>query len=116
MIVRDLNDDQLVEAYGTGYKQLYPFAGEDFADWGVAKWVIPPAGETEPHSHDEREMFILLSGAGEMLVGEERRMVAAPCAVLLPELVTHQLLNASQTESLAFLSVYWPPEMGALEL
>jgi methionyl-tRNA synthetase len=116
MIVRDLSNDQLVDAHGIQSQQLYPFAGEDFADWGVARYVIPPAGETEPHSHDEREMFIVLQGAGTMRIGEAQQTLTAPCAVLLPECTTHQLRNASGEESLTFLSVYWPPEMGELEL
>lgn len=117
MLIRDLSDDQLTDAYGIRYQQVYPFGGDELADWGLGRAVIEPGGETEPHGHhEEHELFVILRGSGVMIIGSEERPVTAQCAVLIPNGEQHQLKNASTTEPLVFLSVYWPPSMGPIDL
>ncbi|WP_441248089.1 cupin domain-containing protein [Kitasatospora sp. McL0602] len=117
MIVRDLSDSQLTDEYGIRYQQVYPFGGDHLADWGVGRAVVAPGGETEPHEHhEEHEVFIILQGSGVMVIGSEERAVAAQSAVLIPNGERHQLRNASATEQLVFMSVYWPPTMGRIDL
>ncbi|MBT2383466.1 cupin domain-containing protein [Streptomyces sp. ISL-11] len=117
MIVRDMSDSRLTDAYGIRYQQVYPHGGEDLADWGLGRAVVPPGGETEPHDHhEEHEAFVLISGSGLMVIDDETRPVTAPSAVLIPNGSRHQLKNASATEPLVFLSLYWPPSMGPVDL
>jgi mannose-6-phosphate isomerase-like protein (cupin superfamily) len=116
MLIKPFDDSQLVDAYGIKYHQLYPAGGDHLADWGFGRAVIEPGGRTDPHQHTENEVFIILGGAGEMVIGEESSPIAAGEFVLIPADREHQLRNGSATESLEFLSIYWPLGLGALDL
>ncbi|MFB6556272.1 cupin domain-containing protein [Streptomyces sp. NPDC056405] len=117
MLIRDLGDDRLTDAYGIRYQQIYPHGGEDLADWGIGRAVVAPGGATEPHGHhEEHEVFVILAGHGVMVIGDEEQKVTARQAVLIPNGAPHFLRNSSDTEPLEFLSLYWPPAMGALDL
>jgi len=116
MLLRDMTDDKLVDAYGIRYQPLYPAGGEDLAPWGFGRAVIEPGGATEPHSHDENEVFVFLSGTGEMTIGDERQPVGPGMAVLIPAGSRHHVTNASSEERVCFLSIYWPARYGRIDL
>jgi mannose-6-phosphate isomerase-like protein (cupin superfamily) len=115
MLLRDIGEDQLRPAYGILFQQIYPHGGEDLADWGIGRSVIEPGGGTEPHSHDEHELFIILSGSGVMTIEDERQPVGAGQAVLIPRGSRHDLASTS-SERLVFLNVYWPEPLGSVDL
>jgi mannose-6-phosphate isomerase-like protein (cupin superfamily) len=115
MLLRDLGEDQLLPAYGILFQQIYPHGGEDLADWGIGRSVVEPGGGTEPHSHDEHELFVILSGSGVMTIEDEQRPVGAGQAVLIPRNSHHDLASTS-SERLVFLNVYWPEQLGSVDL
>jgi mannose-6-phosphate isomerase-like protein (cupin superfamily) len=115
MLLRDLGEDQLLPAYGILFQQIYPQGGEDLADWGIGRSVVEPGGGTEPHSHDEHELFVILSGSGVMTIEDEQRPVGAGQAVLIPRNSRHDLASDS-SERLVFLNVYWPEQLGSVDL
>lgn len=116
MLIRKTGEDQLVDAYGIRYQQIYPHGGEHLAPWGVGRAVVEPGGATEPHDHEDHEMFVFLAGTGILTVDGEERTVGPDTTALLPAGSRHQVRNASTTDRLIFLSVYWPTSHGPVDL
>ncbi|MFG2833276.1 cupin domain-containing protein [Streptomyces sp. NPDC048434] len=116
MLIRKTGDDQLVNAYGIRYQQIYPHGGEHLAPWGVGRAVVEPGGATEPHSHPDHEMFVFLSGHGILDVDGETCEVGPEVTTLQSGGSRHLVRNTSDEEPLVFLSVYWPAEHGPIDL
>lgn len=116
MLIRETGEDQLVDAYGIRYQQIYPHGGDELAPWGVGRAVIEPGGATDPHDHADHEMFVFVSGSGTLIVDGEERHVGPDVTALLPAGCRHQVCNPSSTDRLVFLSVYWPVSHGPIEL
>ena len=116
MLFRKTGEEQLLDAYGIRYQRIYPHGGEDLAPWGVGRAVVEPGGATEPHHHDDHEMFVFVSGRGVLVVDGEESPVGPETTALLPAGSHHQVRNDSTTERLVFLSVYWPTGHGPIDL
>ena len=116
MIVRKMHDGALGAEHGVGFHLVYPDGGEDAADWGFGRAVVPPDTTTQPQDHPEHEAFVLLRGSGTMTIDGEEREVAAGDVVLIPAGSDHRLRNTSAYADLEFLDIYWPPAYGDLEL
>ncbi|MGP3979639.1 cupin domain-containing protein [Streptomyces sp. KR80] len=116
MLIRDMGEQQLIDAYGIRFQQLYPNSGEELAPWGVGRAVVEPHGTTDPHHHDEHEMFVFLSGTGVMTINDEERVICPQTAVLIPAGSRHHVRNSSDTNRLVFLSIYWPTGHGPIDL
>ena len=61
-------------------------------------WVglseVDPGSESNAHSHEiNEEIFYVVSGEGEIRVGEESQAVTAGSIVVAPPGQTHQLVN-----------------------
>lgn len=63
---------------------------------------IRPGGETTPHRHDETEVFIILSGRGEV-AGH----AVGPGAVVFCEPFESHVLRNTGSEELRFVTLYW---------
>lgn len=50
---------------------------------------------SNPHSHPNEEAFFVISGYGDVVVGDEREQIGPGSAVLVPGGTTHQLVNTS---------------------
>lgn len=75
----------------------------------VGMTILPPGQTSSSHSHaTETETWVILSGMGEVVVGEERTAVEPETAVLIPPGYSHQLVN-SGAEPLRVLWLYTPP-------
>jgi mannose-6-phosphate isomerase-like protein (cupin superfamily) len=116
MLIRNIGDDQLVAAYGIRYQQIYPHGGEQLAPWGVGWAVIEPGGATEPHQHEDHEMFMFLSGTGVLTVEDEESPVGPEVAALITAGSRHQIRNTDSSAQLVFFSVYWPTTHGPIDL
>ncbi|GAA4869983.1 cupin domain-containing protein [Kitasatospora terrestris] len=116
MLIRPMTEHELTDAYGIRYQQLYPHGGEDLAPWGFGRAVVEPGGATEPHQHEENEVFVFLEGSGEITIGEERAPVHPDLSVFIPGGSRHQVTNASSDQRLVFLSIYWPESHGPVSL
>jgi uncharacterized cupin superfamily protein len=94
--------------YGCDLRRVYPWAGvADPAFWGAAIASVRPGEATSPHSHDEEETFLIMSGKGVITVDGEREAVEAGDVIYLPRGSTHTLVNASTEERLDFLTIFW---------
>ena len=83
----------------------------------VGMTILSPGKSSSFHSHDaECETWLIVSGKGEVLVGEEREPVEPESVVFLPRNVKHQIINTGQ-ESLRMFWIYTPPgaEKGVLK-
>ncbi|WP_410813492.1 cupin domain-containing protein [Micromonospora sp. 067-2] len=115
MLVRQIGDDQLQPGYGVRYQQIYPHGHEDLADWGIGRAVLDRGDATTVHAHPENEIFLILSGRGDMTVGAQRLPVVGGEAVVIPADTHHQLVNTG-AGPLVLVSVYWPPAFGRFDL
>lgn len=100
--------------YGCDLRRLFPWAGVADPLWGSAIASVRPLEATSPHSHDEEETFIILSGGGDITVDGERASVARGDVIYLPRNSHHTIRNTSSTEPLEFLTIFWgSPEANA---
>jgi mannose-6-phosphate isomerase-like protein (cupin superfamily) len=74
----------------------------------LAEAVLEPGRTTERHYHAEtEELYVLLSGTGEMEVEGDRREVGPGDAILIPAGAWHQIRAGG--EELRFLCCCAPP-------
>jgi mannose-6-phosphate isomerase-like protein (cupin superfamily) len=84
------------------------------ANVGSRKFIITvvdirPGGSTRPHEHRTVEsMYYILEGRGEVLSGDEKRVLGADTAVYFPAGSTHGIRNVGRTR-LRYLSCHAPP-------
>ena len=75
----------------------------------VGMTILPPGKSSSFHSHDvECETWIIVSGEGEVRVGEDRELVGPESVVFLPRNIKHQIINTGQ-EPLRMFWIYTPP-------
>jgi mannose-6-phosphate isomerase-like protein (cupin superfamily) len=75
----------------------------------VGMTILPPGESSSFHSHDiECETWIIVSGQGEVRVGEESELVEPESVVFLPRNIKHQIINTGQ-EPLRMFWIYTPP-------
>jgi mannose-6-phosphate isomerase-like protein (cupin superfamily) len=66
---------------------------------------IAPGRNNERHLHAHESLFVVLEGAGEVLVGERWTRVRKGEVAFIPRWVFHQTRNTSSTEPLVVLAV-----------
>ncbi|MCH3918379.1 MAG: cupin domain-containing protein [Spirochaetia bacterium] len=97
--------------FPTGRKtQVYigknaPVAAKSFCQGLV---TIYPDGSVPEHTHDNEETYTILSGSGEMTVGDEVRRVHGGECIYIPSGKAHGLKNVSSEENLVMMFVYAP--------
>jgi len=64
-------------------------------------------GKIPLHSHKNEEVYIILSGKGEMTVGNETKVVEGVSAVYIPSNVEHSLTNIGE-ENMEIIYIYSP--------
>lgn len=71
----------------------------------VWKSSIAPKNSTPLHVHESEEIFIFLKGEGKVLIGEHTYFYKAPCTLVLPPKIPHQIFNTGDvaTEHFAIL-------------
>jgi mannose-6-phosphate isomerase-like protein (cupin superfamily) len=81
-----------------------------------AMWcVVPPGGRSNIDRHSERELFIVVSGDGDVQVpGGATHPAPVGSAVLMDSEEPHVLVNKSAGEPLVALSLYWEPGQQAV--
>jgi mannose-6-phosphate isomerase-like protein (cupin superfamily) len=75
--------------------------------WGSAIASVRIGEATTPHSHDEEETFVIMSGIGTISVDGETENVGAGDVVYLPRNSIHCISNDSEAEELVFLTLFW---------
>ncbi|WP_018680932.1 class I tRNA ligase family protein [Actinokineospora enzanensis] len=72
------------------------------AGWGR----VPPGGRSDPHQHDEVEVFVIVRGHGHLVVDGARRPVTEGTVALFEPFETHVVANTGDTD-LVFTTFYW---------
>jgi mannose-6-phosphate isomerase-like protein (cupin superfamily) len=67
----------------------------------------PQGGQVPWHNQQQEEVYFVVSGTGEMCLGDEKQTLSAGQAVLIPSGVYHQLTNIGD-EPLHMIYVYGP--------
>ncbi len=67
----------------------------------------PDGGQVPWHNQDQEEVYFVVSGTGEMCLGEEKRELAGGQAVYIPSGDYHQLTNIG-SEPLVMIYCYGP--------
>jgi methionyl-tRNA synthetase len=93
--------------YGCDLRRLFPWKGVVTPSWGSCIASIRPGEATTPHSHDEFETFLVLSGSGHMTIEDETALLQEGDVVYIEKKRTHHFANASIYEPLVFLSIFW---------
>lgn len=87
---------------------LSPKLQHGVKDLGMGLAIYLPGQSSEPHSHQaEQEIFYVLSGVGEMKVGDEMVGLEPHMSVVCPPQCEHQLSNTG-TEVLQALWIFTP--------
>ena len=106
-ISREIEAETTYE-YGCDLRRLYPWKEvSDPIYWGAALGSVRVGEATTPHSHDEEETFLILSGHGAISMDGDRTSVLPGDIVYLPRGSRHTLENCSPTDPLRFLTIYW---------
>jgi mannose-6-phosphate isomerase-like protein (cupin superfamily) len=66
---------------------------------------IAPGRCNERHKHAHESIFVVLSGVGEVLVGEKRHPVRSGEVAFVPRWYFHQTYNTSTSEDLVVLAI-----------
>ncbi|MDT0391750.1 class I tRNA ligase family protein [Streptomyces dubilierae] len=76
------------------------------AGWGR----VPAGGASDPHQHDETEVFVIVQGTGDLVVDGERTPAAPGTVAMFEPFETHVIENTG-SEDLVFFDLYWrdPP-------
>jgi mannose-6-phosphate isomerase-like protein (cupin superfamily) len=69
--------------------------------------VIYPGGKVPEHEHENEEVYTVLKGQGEMVIGDNRQSISAMSAVYIPPGSPHSLINTGE-EDLEMMFVYAP--------
>ena len=94
--------------HGSEIRPLVDRTTADIELCSLAEEVLPPGAAVGRHHHlATEEVYYILSGAGQMTVGDEARAVAAGDAVFIPRGRTHTLVNTG-AEPLVLLLVCGP--------
>lgn len=68
-----------------------PKGASQFEVWHAS---IAPKSSTPPHHrHETEEIFIFLKGKGKAVVDDEETTFEAPCTLILPAMIPHQVFN-----------------------
>ncbi len=67
----------------------------------------PEGGQVPWHNQEQEEVYFIVSGTGEMCLGQERQTLTAGQAVAIPPRVYHQLTNIGDTR-LIMIYCYGP--------
>lgn len=93
--------------YGCDLRRIYPWAEVASPFWGTAIASVRPGECTMPHSHNEFETFLVLSGRGQMTIENESEEMEAGDVVFIPKDKNHRFANLSDRDPLVFLTIFW---------
>ncbi len=111
MEIHRLDRDNMPSEYGVQVQRLMPWAALN-APFEGAFCVIEPGGATDPHAHHEYEIFLAVSGKGELESEGERSPFLPGDIVHFPPGRNHQLINAGSGD-FQFFSVWWDGDMAS---
>ncbi len=107
MFLKRMDPAHLEAAYGILVQEVYPWPEAAATPFGAVWAVVEPGQRTKHHNHQEGETFFVTAGRGRYRVGDEVVEVGPGDVVFQPPFNSHVIENASDSENLVFLAVYW---------
>ena len=107
MNIQKSRDAQVKYEYGCDLRRVYPWTEVASPLWGTAIASVRPGECTTPHSHDEFETFLVLSGRGLMTIENESEEMVTGDVVFIPKNKNHRFANLSDKEPLVFQTIFW---------
>lgn len=103
--VRRQEPAELAREHGLGLRLLQPWPGVDTPFEGA--WcVLRPGDVTDTHTHSEREIFIGISGRGDLVTAAGRQVVEAGDLVSMRPGLEHRVENPND-EDFAYYAIWW---------
>lgn len=95
MTITNRDDARVINTpHGSEIRPLIDRTTSTITRCSLAEELLPPGRTVTLHHHNSiEEIYYILSGTGEMRVGEERRQVGAGDAVYIPRGHAHALNN-----------------------
>jgi mannose-6-phosphate isomerase-like protein (cupin superfamily) len=95
MIVKNRAGAEAIRSrHGSEIRPLIDRTTSEINQCSLAEEILPPGCAVSPHHHNAiEEIYYILSGDGEMLVGDETRRVGPGDAVYIPKGHRHSLRN-----------------------
>ncbi|WP_225730787.1 MULTISPECIES: class I tRNA ligase family protein [unclassified Nocardia] len=100
MLITRYDPAELSAAFGIDMSSEHGFGLG--AGWGR----VLPGGASQPHQHDETEMFVIVSGSGELVV-DGKSIPAAPGTVARFEPFETHVVRNTGADDLIFFDMYW---------
>jgi mannose-6-phosphate isomerase-like protein (cupin superfamily) len=101
--------EPFITADASSIRELVGLPSGNGTQQSVAEATVPPGSETVEHYHrTTEEVYLFVSGAGRMRLGEEEDEVRAGDTVVVPPGINHKLWNAGP-EPLVLLCCCAPP-------
>ena len=100
MLIHNRKDSKILYTpQGSEIRPLIDRTVSAISQCSLAEEILPP-GKTVPRHHHEvlEEIYYILSGSGEMTVGEETREVGVGDAIFIPKNNVHSLTNTGDEE------------------
>lgn len=109
MIIKTINQcKEIIAGDGTKLREVINSHNDETSvSYSLAQAVLDPGEKSIPHKLKSNEVYVILSGEGEIHVGEESEMVSAGQAVLIPHGLIQYLINTGK-EDLVFLCIVDP--------
>jgi mannose-6-phosphate isomerase-like protein (cupin superfamily) len=109
MIVVNRNQAGVIRTpHGSEIRPLIDRTTSGITNCSLAEETLPPGCAVTPHYHREiEEVYYVVSGSGEMTVGDETRQVATGDAVYVPRGRRHSIAN-NGTEPIKLILVCGP--------
>jgi mannose-6-phosphate isomerase-like protein (cupin superfamily) len=109
----DIRNIDQVDAFttkdGSEIRELLAHRNSCIAKQSLAEARLPVGASTTTHFHRQtEEIYYLLSGSGQMRIGQQERRVGPGDAVAIPPGEVHQIVNDG-SEELRFLCCCAPP-------
>jgi mannose-6-phosphate isomerase-like protein (cupin superfamily) len=94
---------------GSRIRELVAYRNSSAQFQSLAEATVEPGQQTRLHLHrTSEEIYYILSGTGEVCLGEEREVVTPQTAVLIPAGTPHKIRNTGSVP-LVFLCICSPP-------
>src|SRR5687768_2252340 len=108
MILHSYKTDDLHSLFGIDMSSM------DGLGIGAGWGRVAPGGRSDVHQHDETETFVIVRGAGELIVDGRRHPVHPGVVAQFEPFESHVIENTGD-EDLVFTTLYWrdPERAGA---
>lgn len=108
IVINHQNTKVLNTPHGSEIRPLIDRTNSDIELCSLAEEILPQGKAVRRHHHlQTEEIYYILSGEGEMTVGEETRNISAGDAVFIPRTNTHTLKNTG-SEPIKLLLICGP--------